>query len=451
MLHSDRMVDEAPRSGGNGNGHRPLGQLLVDEAALSPERLAAALDRQQSLAARHRYYLLGRILISLGYVNSQQVNAALALQKSPGSTMELDVNRATGGGQQTIRASETWQVSTSSGPARPLPATRVLDGLAEKFSAGDLESMSPVPLGFDPLDEALDGGVRPGELILLGGGQGVGKTTMAFQMARNIAASEEANCLYVCYEHDEEALTQRLIAMESVDPCTRDLRAGVTVSDLNQRILSAHRRGNVALFDLLEADPRTRVALQRLGRYGNRLHLLKGSGSRTTLAAISALVEAYRVRSEQRLVLFVDYLQKMPILPEPRTAQERVETVVSGLKELAMAHQIPVVAIVASDREGLRAKRMRAHHLLGGSLLAYEADVILMLANKYDAVARVHIEFNPQKAQAFHDWVVCSIEKNRSRRNAIDMQFEKLFSYGCLNPNGSYVTEKLIDDRIYVE
>ncbi|MHB1159195.1 MAG: DnaB-like helicase C-terminal domain-containing protein [Chloroflexota bacterium] len=451
MLHSGRTADEGPGGGGNGNGHRSLGQLLIEEAGLSPEQLAVALDRQQFLAARHRYYLLGRILISLGHVNAHQVNAALALQKSPGPAAEFGAGPGGPAARQTARVSETWQVPTSSGPVRPLSALGVLDGLAEKTCAGDLETMSPVPLGFDPLDEVLGGGIRPGELILLGGGQGVGKTTMAFQMARNVAASGEASCLYVCYEHDEEALAQRVIAMESVDPCARELRAGVTVRDLTQRILAAHRRGNVALFDLLEADPRTGVALQRLRRYGDRLHLLKGSGARTTLTATAALVEAHRVRSDERLVLFVDYLQKMPVLPEPRTEQERMGKVVTGLKELAMAQQVPVLAVVASDREGLRAKRMRAHHFLGGSLLAYEADVILMLADKYDVVARVHIEFNPEKAHSFHDWVVCSVEKNRSGRDVVDMQFEKLFSYSCLNPNGSYVTEKLIDDRAYVE
>lgn len=448
MLHSGSMVDGGPGGEGKGSGHRPLGQLLIEGAGLGHEQLASALDRQQSLAARHRYYLLGRILISLGHVNAHQVNAALALQKAPGPAAELGAGRAA---PQTARVSEAWQVPTSSGPARPLSALRVLDGLAEKIGAGDLETISPVPLGFDPLDEVLGGGVRPGELILLGGVQGVGKTTMAFQMARNIAASGEASCLYLCYEHGEDNLAQRLIAMESVDPCAEELRAGVTVRDLTQRILAAHHRGKVALFDLLEADPRTSVALQRLRHYGDRLHLLKGSGARTTLAATAALVEAHRVRSDERLVLFVDYLQKMPVLPEPRTEQERVEIVVSGLKELSMVQQIPVLAVVASDREGLRAKRLRAHHLLGGSLLAFEADVILMLANKYDAVARVHIEFNPQKAQAFHDWVVCSVEKNRSGRDVVDMQFQKLFRHSCLNPNGSFVTEKLIDDRVYVE
>jgi len=308
-----------------------------------------------------------------------------------------------------------------------------------------------LPLGFDPLDEVLAGGIRTGELLLLGGGQGVGKTTMAFQMARNLAASEEASCLYVCYEHGEDNLIQRLIAMESVDPFAQDLRLGVTVRDLAHQITVARRHGDTGLYDLLQNDPRTGTALERLRRYGDRLFLLKGSGARTTLAAITSLVEAYRVRSDSRLVLFVDYLQKVPVLPEPPTEQEQVTKVVEGLKELALAQQIPVVAVVAADREGLKAKRMRAYHLWGGSALAYEADVILMLSDKYDAVARVHVEFNPQKAQAFRNWVVCSVEKNRAGRDVVDMEFEKRFSYSCLNPNGSFVTEKLIDERLYVE
>ena len=321
----------------------------------------------------------------------------------------------------------------------------------EKVAAGELETMLPVPLGFDPLDEALGGGLRPRELLLLGGSQGVGKTTMAFQMARNIAASEEANCLYVCYEHDEENLTQRLLAMESVDPYSQDFQLGVTVRDLAHQIMAGHRRGNEGLYDLLQTDPRSATALERLRHYGHRLFLLKGSSARTTLAALTALVEAHRVRSDERLVLFVDYLQKVPVVPEPPTAQDRITKVVEGLKELAMSFEIPVVAVVASDREGLKAKRMRAHHFAGGSALAYEADVILMLSDKYDTVARVHIEFNPHKAQSYRDWVVCSIEKNRSGRDVVDMEFEKRFSYCCLNPNGNFVTEKLIDERVYVE
>ena len=448
MLDMGNIAGLGRGGGDTGNGRLLLGRILVEAGALTPEQLAAALDRQRLLAERHRPYPLGRILTGLGYLDAGQVEAALALQESPDTAAGVRATRAI---RRVVQQPDVWQVSTNAGPVRPASALGVLNGLAERIAAGDLESMSPLPLGFDPLDEALGGGVRPGELILLGGGQGVGKTTMAFQMARNVAASGEASCLYVCFEHDEENLAQRLIAMESVDPDARGLRVGVTVRDLTQRVMAAHRHGGVALYDLLESDPRTSAALERLRLYGDRLHLLTGSASRSTLAAIAGLVEAHRVRSDERLLLFVDYLQKVPVLPEPSSEQERVEIVVSGLKELAMAEQIPVIAVVASDLEGLRARRMRAHHLLGGSLLAYEADVILMLADKYEAVSRVHLEFNPQKAQSLRDWVVCSVEKNRSGRDVVDVQFEKQFSYCSLNPNGSYVTEKLIDERIYVE
>ena len=43
-----------------------------------------------------------------------------------------------------------------------------------------------VPSGFSVLDRALDGGFRSGELVLLGGPQGLGKTTMVMQMVRNV-------------------------------------------------------------------------------------------------------------------------------------------------------------------------------------------------------------------------------------------------------------------------
>lgn len=440
-------------NGGNGNseGRRQLGQILLETAGLRPEHLEEALERQKLLATKHRYYLLGRILIGLGYANINQVNAALAIQQTAGPALDVGLS---GRGRRRAPAAakeQTWEVTTDNGTVRPVSALQSLAAMDQKVAGGELESMLPVPLGFDPLDEALGGGIRPGELLLLGGPQGVGKTTMAFQMARNIAASEEANCLYVCYEHDEENLTERLLAMESIDPYAQAFQLGVTVRDLINQVMAGRRRAQGGLYDMLQADERTSIALERLRHYGHRLFLLKGSGARTSLAAISALVEAHRVRSDERLVLFVDYLQKVPVVPEPPTEQERVTKVVAGLKELTLAQQIPVVAVVAADREGLKAKRMRAHHFWGGSALAYEADIILMLSEKYESVARVHIESNPHKAQSFRDWVICTVEKNRSGRGLVEMEFEKRFSYCCLNPNGNFVVDKLIDERVSVE
>ncbi|MBA3959445.1 MAG: AAA family ATPase, partial [Chloroflexi bacterium] len=111
-----------------------------------------------------------------------------------------------------------WQVDTGLVMVQPRSASEVLQTLAAKVSSGNVEQYQPVPLGFTPLDKAIGGGLRAGELLLIGGAQGTGKTTMALQMARNIVLGGQASVLYVCFEHDEEYLLNRVIAMESVLP-----------------------------------------------------------------------------------------------------------------------------------------------------------------------------------------------------------------------------------------
>ena len=84
MLDANEIDGTQPSNGGNGSAGqgRLIGHILVDTAGLRPEHLAEALERQKLLAAKHRYYLLGRILIGLGYVNVNQVNNALAVQRA---------------------------------------------------------------------------------------------------------------------------------------------------------------------------------------------------------------------------------------------------------------------------------------------------------------------------------------------------------------------------------
>jgi len=139
----------------------------------------------------------------------------------------------------------------------------------------------------------------------------------------------------------------------------------------------------------------------------------------------------------------------VPIIPEPLTEAEKVTTVVAALKDMALSLGVAVVCIVAADKEGLKAARLRNHHLRGSSALNYESDVILILNEKYSIVAKVNIEFNPYQAQRFRDWTILTVEKNRSGKDAVDLEFEKHFEYSCFNPNGRQVQEKLIEERLY--
>ncbi len=55
---------------------------------------------------------------------------------------------------------------------------------------GQAERLRPIPTGFTPLDDILNGGMRPGELLMIGGAFGVGKTIWALQVARNAVVGD---------------------------------------------------------------------------------------------------------------------------------------------------------------------------------------------------------------------------------------------------------------------
>src|SRR5688500_7417924 len=114
-----------------------------------------------------------------------------------------------------LSATNDWHLDTANGSMTPRSALDVLGDLNERVTTGHLAEYQPVPLGFTPLDKTIGLGLRAGELMLIGGAQGTGKTTMALQMGRNIASGGQANVLYLCFEHDEAYLMNRLIAMES--------------------------------------------------------------------------------------------------------------------------------------------------------------------------------------------------------------------------------------------
>jgi replicative DNA helicase len=322
----------------------------------------------------------------------------------------------------------------------------VLEQLDGDVRAGRSNGLRGIPTGCSPLDSYLHGGMRVGELFLLGGAQGVGKSTWALQVARHVAAAGHGRALYVCYEHSEEFLLERLIAMESA---LDGDETPIAVGDLRNLLAARAEAGGAdqgiggLLGELGQAQP----VLKRLATYEERLFLVK-AGAMTTVEAIGSLARA--CPGEGPLVVVVDYLQKVSVYPDPPSEEEQVRRTVEGLKELAMSQSVVVLAVVAADAEGVKAQRMRIHHLRGDTSLAYEADVVLILNDKHRAVARHHVVYQPNVAEGFHSWVVFSLEKNRGGVDGIDFELRKRFAYACFDPAGGFLSEQLVDGRLYL-
>jgi replicative DNA helicase len=192
-------------------------------------------------------------------------------------------------------------------------------------------------------------------------------------------------------------------------------------------------------------------AIEIVREYSDRLVVHRSSGSQTTLDEIKkAIVEMREVTGVAPFVC-IDYLQKIPFQGAPNE-DERITHVVEGVKDMALDYDVPVLCVVASDKEGITAGiRMRINHLRGSSALAYEADTILMLNNKYDVVARHHLVYDAGNIERFKHWAVFTIEKSRSGVTGVDLEFPKRFDQSRFETKGQLVREKLMDERVFVE
>ncbi|MCU1535956.1 MAG: DnaB domain protein helicase domain protein [Humibacillus sp.] len=299
------------------------------------------------------------------------------------------------------------------------------------------------PTGFPALDAALTGGFRSGELVLLGGPAGHGKTTLGLQLARNAVTAGGAAVVF-SYEHESHTLLERLIAMEAVERSPGEVAGVVEVRRALER-----GSGGQSLGALLGALPGGERAYAALVGYGDRLQIHESSGASTTLGEIESVVsEVTRTTGMAPLVL-LDYVQKVPV--DRADQSERITAAAEGLKELALRARVPVVAISAAEKAALVAgHRMRTHDLRGSSALAFEADVVLIVGDKVDIVSREHLVYDLGNVERFRGWTVISIEKNRHGRARVELEFPKDFEHGRFHLEGNAVHERLIDERVVI-
>ena len=254
--------------------------------------------------------------------------------------------------------------------------------------------------------------------------------------------------------HEEEYLIQRLIAMESALTHLPQKSGAVKIQDVKKEVLGSYTAAaETGTRAKLGTNPRLRPSLgahralrrQPLPAARNG-HELNGPTTcarwSTSIAApmtsgawFSSSTTSRRCRSSR----------------SPNTEEEKVTRVVSGLKDIALALEVPVHlrSSPPTGRAPEGPKRLRNHHLRGSSAMNYESDIILILNDKYHIVAKVNIEFNPYQAQRYRDWVVRLIEKNRGGQDNVNLEYEKLFEYSCFDPTGRQTAEKLIEERLY--
>lgn len=320
-------------------------------------------------------------------------------------------------------------------------AVDLLDTLGAPPDAATPSVGGPRPTGFHPLDELLGGGVRAGELTVVTGRPGVGKTLLTLQWARHLA---RAGCtvLLASYEHRPADLLWRLLVSETAGSDDAWGHEAPTAREDRRR---QHLRDAVAaraLPSVMRMHPEVAAACERFTEYSDRLELLDGAVTRTDVMGLERLVADRSAAA--RMVLVVDHLQKLPS-PTEASEERHTRAVAEQLKNLALRHDVAVVTVATARLDPGVGPRLRLHDLHDADVLAYEADVVLVLEEKLRALSRVHLTPDSATATAARGQVVLTIEKNRVGPAGVDLEHDKDLANFRFDPRGCVVSRRLVD------
>ena len=231
----------------------------------------------------------------------------------------------------------------------------VLDRYFEESSlAPEREGFLPhVPTGFADLDKLL-GGLQRSDMIVLAARPGVGKTSLALNIAHSAALKHKAHIALFSLEMSKMELAYRFLSVES----------GIDSQKIRLDQLNSRQRE-----DVMEAMGR----LSEAPIYVDDSPFLRDSDMRS---------KARRLHSESRIdLIIVDYMQLMRSSRATDNRVQEMSDISHSVKELARELDVPVLAVSQLSR----AVEARIPHvpmlsdLRESGSIEQDADVVLFI------------------------------------------------------------------------
>lgn len=260
------------------------------------------------------------------------------------------------GASEALDAAES-QVFSLSQKSLSATFTSVKDTLAESFDRLDElhkqgEGIRGVATGFADLDDAL-AGMQKSNLLILAARPGVGKTSLALNIAEYVSVKNKRPLGFFSLEMSREELVDRLLVAQA-DIDAWKLKTGKLSEDDFTKLSNA--MGELAEAPLYIDDT-------------------------PALSILEMRTKARRLQVEHGLdFIIVDYLQ----LARSRNLENRVQEVSEisqGLKNLAREMKVPVLAVSQLSRavETRGGKKPQLSDLRDSGSIEQDADVVMFL------------------------------------------------------------------------
>jgi replicative DNA helicase len=233
------------------------------------------------------------------------------------------------------------------------------------------DGMRGLPTGFADFDR-LTGGLRGGDLLIVAGRPSMGKTTLAINMAENVAVDPrvKGSVLVFSMEMPSEQLMTRMLSSVGGVPL-HNIRSGRITDDEWVRMTSASSQ---------LAD--------------SRIFIDESPG----LSPTELRARARRVKREHGLdLVVVDYLQLMQVQGSKENRATEISEISRGLKALAKELSVPVIALSQLNRsvEQRENKKPVMSDLRESGAIEQDADMILFIYRE-----EVYDKNTPRKGQA---------------------------------------------------
>jgi replicative DNA helicase len=290
-----------------------------------------------SAATRRRLIEAGGTIAVLGYDQRQELDATL--------------DRA---------EQELFAVSQRQRGADFVPLSTVVQQYFDQAQRD--EEVRVTPTGLADLDRRLNGGFRPGQLVLLAARPGLGKSGLAMSVAYELGVRRGRSVGVVSLEMSRDELLQRLVAIHT----------GIDTRQVEGRV----RRGDAAALDALGVLSEAHIAIEDTAM----LSVMDVRSKARRLAAVRPLD-----------LLVVDYLQLLIGDTNAANRVDEVSKISRQLKLLARELQCPVLALSQLSRavEQRASKVPQLSDLRDSGALEQDADVVIFIYREevYDEAA----------------------------------------------------------------
>lgn len=243
----------------------------------------------------------------------------------------------------------------------------------QEFINGIAESVNTPaqPTGFEKLDKILDGGLYEG-LYILGAITSLGKTTLALQIADQIAASGK-DVLIFSLEMARAELMSKSISRETLLHVMEDPNGDIKNAKTNRGITAGAR------YDRYSQTERTLIqtAISSYGEYAQHIYVHEGIGDIGT-DYIRETVRKHQLFTGAAPVVLVDYVQILAPFDVRASDKQNTDRAVLELKRISRDYKIPVIGISSFNRASYREEVTLEAFKESGSL-EYGSDVLIGL------------------------------------------------------------------------